>query len=79
VRQLRRLFAAFWVMRLLPSGSACHGNSPRHPRTPGEPPAQPAPQRLTSPRPLTAAPIGLMRAAPKGSPIADKRTSRRSV
>jgi thiamine kinase-like enzyme len=26
--QLRRLFAAFWVMRLLPSGSAYHFNPP---------------------------------------------------
>jgi Ser/Thr protein kinase RdoA (MazF antagonist) len=28
ITQLRRLFAAFWVMRLLPSGSACHRNPP---------------------------------------------------
>jgi len=28
ITQLRRLFAAFWVMRLLPSGSAYHRNLP---------------------------------------------------
>jgi len=28
IRQLRRLFAAFWVMRLLPGGSAYHRNPP---------------------------------------------------
>ena len=28
ITQLRRLFAAFWVMRLLPSGSAYHRNPP---------------------------------------------------
>jgi Phosphotransferase enzyme family len=28
ITQLRRLFAAFWVMRLLPAGSACHRNPP---------------------------------------------------
>ena len=30
ITQLRRLFGAFWVMRLLPSGSAYHRNPPRH-------------------------------------------------
>ena len=28
ITQLRRLFAAFWVMRLLPGGSAYHRNPP---------------------------------------------------
>jgi len=28
ITRLRRLFASFWVMRLLPGGSACHRNPP---------------------------------------------------
>ena len=54
ITQLRQLFAAFWVMRLLPSGNAYHRTPPRHLRTPGQPPARPTRQRLIARSPSNA-------------------------